>query len=49
MAQKVVELAGNPDLRKEMGLKGRKRVESLFSFEKIQEEIRDLLSCTNGY
>ncbi|MEN8203985.1 MAG: glycosyltransferase [Bacteroidota bacterium] len=43
MAEKILELAANEELRKKMGSKGRKRVEKLFSFEKNRQEIRELL------
>lgn len=43
MADRVLELAGDSALRNAMGEHGRKRVEKLFSFEKNQQEINDLL------
>jgi glycosyltransferase involved in cell wall biosynthesis len=48
MAQRVLELAGNSRLRKEMGDNGRHRVEEMFSFEKNQLEILDLITHSNG-
>ncbi|MCK4748903.1 MAG: glycosyltransferase family 4 protein, partial [Bacteroidales bacterium] len=48
MAQRVVELAENKGLREKMGTSGRKRVEEMFSFEKTQEEIKDLITRSNG-
>ncbi len=48
MAKRVLELAGNKALREKMGRKGRKRVEDLFSFEKNQEEVLDLITGSNG-
>jgi glycosyltransferase involved in cell wall biosynthesis len=48
LAQKIMELAADESLRKKMGIKGRKRVETLFSFEKNRQEIRELLIQFNG-
>ena len=48
MADRVMELAENPKLRASMGRGGKKRVEELFSFEKNQKEILDLLTGSNG-
>jgi len=49
MTSRVIELEGNDDLREEMGLEGRKRVEELFSFEQKQEEIKELITRSEGY
>jgi glycosyltransferase involved in cell wall biosynthesis len=48
MARRVLELAGNARLRQEMGNNGRRRVEEMFSFEKNQLEILDLITHSNG-
>jgi glycosyltransferase involved in cell wall biosynthesis len=48
LADKIMELAADADLRKKMGINGRKRVEELFSFEKNRQEIRELLIQSNG-
>jgi len=48
MAEKILELVADADLRKKMGANGRKRVEELFSFEKNRREIRELLIQSNG-
>ncbi len=48
LAEKVQELAASKRLRTSMGKKGRKRVEELFSFEKTQEEIQDMITGANG-
>lgn len=47
MAERVLELAGNKALRERMGKKGRKRVEEMFSFEKNQEEVVELITGPN--
>ena len=49
MADRVVELATDNKLRANMGARGKKRVEKLFSFEKNQKEILALLTGSNGY
>jgi len=49
MTRKVIELAGDSSLREEMGNAGRKRVEKMFAFEKKQEEIKDLITRSNGF
>ena len=49
MTSRVIELEGNEALREEMGIEGRKRVEELFAFEKKQEEIKELITCSEGY
>jgi len=46
MTARVIELAENKKLREEMGKAGRKRVEALFSFDKKQEEIKELITNT---
>jgi len=48
MADRVIELAVDSNLRTTMGARGKKRVEELFSFEKNQNEILDLLTGSNG-
>jgi glycosyltransferase involved in cell wall biosynthesis len=48
LADSVLKLAGEPRLREEMGKKGRERVEELFSFEKNQAEILELITRNNG-
>jgi len=48
MAGRVLELAGNSSLREQMGINGRRRVEKMFSFEKNREEIRELITRSNG-
>lgn len=48
MAERIIELAADPKLRASMGKRGKKRVEELFSFEKTQREILDLLKGFNG-
>jgi len=48
MATRVLELSGNKTLREKMGRNGRKRVEELFSFEKNQEQILELITRSNG-
>jgi glycosyltransferase involved in cell wall biosynthesis len=48
MADRVMELADNPSLREQMGLNGRKRVEAMFSFDKTQKEIEELIVRSNG-
>ena len=48
MARRVLELAGNKALREKMGRNGRKRVEDLFSFEKNQGEVLELMTRSNG-
>ena len=47
MAKRVLELAGNKALREKMGRNGRKRVENLFSFEKNQGEVLELMTRSN--
>lgn len=49
MTSRVIELEGNEVLRKAMGKEGRKRVEELFAFEKKQEEIKELITRSEGY
>ncbi len=44
MAERVIQLAGDKSLRERMGNKGRHRVEELFSFEKNQKEVLDLIN-----
>lgn len=48
MSLRVKELASSRDLREEMGKKGRARVEAMFSFEKSQEQILDLITKSDG-
>ena len=48
LADKILELAADAELRKKMGINGRKRVEELFSFEKNRQEIREILIHSNG-
>ena len=43
MAERVLELAGDKALREKMGENGRARVGDLFSFEKNQKEITEML------
>jgi len=38
-AEKIKLLAKNPELRKEMGIKGEKRVQKLFTIERVVEEV----------
>ena len=49
MADRIVELATDNKLRANMGARGKKRVEKLFSFEKNQKEILALLTGSKGY
>ncbi len=49
MASWILELAADESRRKEMGLKGRERIEASFSFEKCLEEIITLLTRSNGF
>jgi glycosyltransferase involved in cell wall biosynthesis len=44
MADRIIELAGNRRLMEEMGRNGRKRIEEFFTFEKVQEEIMELIT-----
>lgn len=44
MAERVIQLAGDKSLRERMGSRGRHRVEELFSFEKNQKEVLDLIN-----
>ncbi|MGW8314393.1 MAG: glycosyltransferase [Bacteroidales bacterium] len=44
MSRRVIELAASRELREEMGRKGRERVEAMFSFEKSQAQILDLIN-----
>jgi len=48
MADRIMELASDSNLRTTMGARGKKRVEELFSFENNQGEILDLLRGFNG-
>ncbi len=48
MADRIVELATDNKLRANMGARGKKRVEKLFSFEKNQKEILALLTGSKG-
>jgi glycosyltransferase involved in cell wall biosynthesis len=48
MVDRVLELAGDRGLRERVGMNGRKRAEELFSFEKNQEKILDLVARSNG-
>ncbi len=48
LAGRVLELAGDAGLRTKMGKRGRARVEELFSFEKNQAEIQELITRNNG-
>lgn len=43
MADYIMKLAVEPDLRKSMGLAGRKRAEALFDHEKSQQQVESLL------
>jgi len=49
MARRVIELAEDPELRGKMGDRGLERVGELFSFEKSQESILELVSCSSGF
>jgi glycosyltransferase involved in cell wall biosynthesis len=49
LAQRVRDLAKDHKLREKMGNAGRKRAEELFSFEKNQTEILDLITSDNGF
>lgn len=49
MAKRVIELAENETLREQMGMNGRSRVEKMFSFEKTQEEIKELITHSDGF
>jgi glycosyltransferase involved in cell wall biosynthesis len=49
MAGRVRELGMDRELREKMGNLGRKRVEELFSFEKNQAEILELITPVNGH
>jgi glycosyltransferase involved in cell wall biosynthesis len=49
MAGRVIELAGDSSLREQMGINGRRRVEEMFSFEKNREEIRELITRSDGF
>ena len=49
MAGRVLELAKNKSLRDRMGMKGRKRVEALFSLEKSQKKILEIITRSNGF
>ncbi len=44
MSRRVKALAASKELREEMGKKGRERVEAMFSFEKSQAQILDLIN-----
>jgi len=48
MADRVLELAESRSLREQMGQNGRKRVEAMFSFDKTQKEIEELIVRSNG-
>jgi glycosyltransferase involved in cell wall biosynthesis len=48
MAKRIQELVEDSSLREKMGSAGRKRVEELFSFEKTQAEILELISNSNN-
>lgn len=47
MSLKVIELASSPNVCEEMGRKGRERVEAMFSFEKSQEQILELITTSD--
>ena len=49
LAQRVRDLANDITLRQKMGNAGRQRAEELFSFEKNQTEILDLITSENGF
>lgn len=48
MAEKVVELARNRQLREKLGLNGFHRVEELFTIDKTIEEVNEFLEVTDG-
>lgn len=39
IAARLIELAGSPKIRKDMGIKGRQRVENLYNFDQLTSEL----------
>jgi glycosyltransferase involved in cell wall biosynthesis len=48
MAARVMKLAGNRSLREQMGANARKRVEEMFSFERTQKAILELITHSHS-
>ena len=48
MAQKIIELAENKELRMAFGNHGYERVQSLFTIDHTIEEVRDFITAENG-